>query len=443
MAKNFEKEKILGWYFNTPLVWRVLTALVLGAVVGKVVGPSIVILEPFGTLMLKLLQLVVLPLIFFAIIVGVGGTPASKLGRIAAKILTYYIATTVFAAAFGLVLGHVFKPGTGANLSSAGSAEIVASEVPSIGSILLNMVPRNAVAPFVEGDYLQVLVFGILIGIAISVLQDSKNEKTLEVVNTFLRFCEGGSEIMYKITQGILEYTPIGIFALISTLFATQGFNVIGSLGTLILACYLGYIFQIFIVYGGLLTAFKMNFKCFIINVRNVMMMAFATRSSNSTLPVSISTCEEKLGIDRAVSGFTLPLGAQVNMDGEAIYQILSVMFVANATGVVLSPSQQLLMILAVTLGSIGTAGIAGSGPVVLLAVMSMVGLPAEAGSAAAAAFALILGIDVILDMGRTTANVTGDLVGTCIVAKSENMMDYSVWNNYKKKNFETKKQTI
>ncbi len=437
--KNIENKKILGWYFNTPLVWRVLTALVLGAIVGKVVGPSIVILEPFGTLMLKLLRLVVLPLIFFAIIVGVGGTPASKLGRIAGKILSYYIATTVFAAAGGLVLGHIFKPGIGANLSSAGSAAIEASSIPSIGEILLNMVPNNAVAPFVNGDYLQVLVFGILIGIAISVLQDSKNEKTQEVVNTFLRFCEGGSEIMYKITQGILEYTPIGIFALISSLFATQGFNVIGSLGTLIIACYIGYIFQIIFVYGGMLTLFKMNFKKFLINMRGVMMMAFATRSSNSTLPVSISTCEEKLGIPRTVSGFTLPLGAQVNMDGEAYYQILAVMFVANATGVVLSPAQQLLMILAVTLGSIGTAGIAGSGPVVLLGVMSMVGLPADAGTAAAAAFALILGIDVILDMGRTTANVTGDLVGTCIVAKTENMMDYSVWNSYKNKKVESK----
>lgn len=428
-----KKSNIFGFYFNTPLVWRVLIALVLGAIVGKVVGPSITVLEPFGTLMLKLLQLVVLPLIFFAIIVGVGGTPASKLGRIAAKILTYYIVTTVFAAAFGLVLGHVFKPGMGANLAGTGTAEIVASEVPSVGSILLNMVPNNAVAPFVNGDYLQVLVFGILIGIAISVLSDSKDEKTLGVIQTFLKFCEGGSEIMYKITRGILEYTPIGIFALISSLFATQGFNVIGSLGTLIFACYLGYLIQIFIVYGGILTVAKMNFKDFLVNVRSVMAMAFATRSSNSTLPVSISTCEEKLGIDRAVSGFTLPLGAQVNMDGEAYYQILAVFFVANATGVVLTPGHQLLMILAVTLGSIGTAGIAGSGPVVLLAVMNMVGLPAEAGSAAAAAFALILGIDVILDMGRTTANVTGDLVGTCVVAKSENMMDYSVWSDYKK----------
>lgn len=433
MSEKVNKKGSLGWYFNTPLVWRVLIALVLGAIVGKIVGPSITVLEPFGTLMLKLLQLVVLPLIFFAIIVGVGGTPASKLGRIAAKILTYYIVTTVFAAAFGLVLGHVFKPGLGANLAGTGTAEIVASEVPSVGSILLNMVPNNAVAPFVNGDYLQVLVFGILIGIAISVLSDSKDEKTLEVIKTFLRFCEGGSEIMYKITRGILEYTPVGIFALISSLFATQGFNVIGSLGTLILACYIGYLFQIFVVYGGILTTFKMSFKSFLINVRSVMAMAFATRSSNSTLPVSISTCEDKLGIDRAVSGFTLPLGAQVNMDGEAYYQILAVFFVANATGVVLTPAHQLLMILAVTLGSIGTAGIAGSGPVVLLAVMNMVGLPAEAGSAAAAAFALILGIDVILDMGRTTANVTGDLVGTCVVAKSENMMDYSAWDNYKK----------
>lgn len=428
-----KKAKFLGWYFNTSLVWRVLIALVLGAIVGVAVGPDIVVIEPFGTLMLKLLQLVILPLIFFAIVVGVGGTPASKMGRIAWKIMAYYLITTMFAAACGLLLGHIFKPGLGANITGTAGVEIVASEAPTVGNILVNMVPNNAVGAFASGNYLQVLIFGVLVGLAISILSDSENEKTRKSVGAFLTFCEGGSEIMYKITKGVLEYTPVGIFALIAVLFATQGVEVMGSVGKLILACYIGYIFQIFLVYGGILTAFKMNFRKFLMNIRSVMLMAFATRSSNSVLPLSLSTCEERLGISRTVAGFTLPLGAQVNMDGEAYYQILSVMFVANAIGVKLTVSSQILMILAVTLGSIGTAGIAGAGPVVLMAVMGMVGLPAEPGSAAAAAFALILGIDVILDMGRTTANVTGDVVGTAVVAKTENMMDYSKWDDYKK----------
>ncbi|MGE5677784.1 MAG: dicarboxylate/amino acid:cation symporter [Pseudomonadota bacterium] len=432
--KEVEKKSgFLGWYFNTSLVWRVLIALVLGCVVGTTVGPNIVVIEPFGTLMLKLLQLVILPLIFFAIVVGVGGTPASKMGRIAWKIMTYYLLTTLCAAVFGLVLGHIFQPGLGANIVGTANVEITASEAPSVGNILVNMVPNNAIGAFASGNYLQVLIFGVLVGLAISILSDSQNERTRKTVQVFLDFCEGGSEIMYKITKGVLEYTPVGIFALIAVLFATQGFEVIGSLGSLIVACYIGYIFQIFVVYGGILTSFKMNFRKFLMNIRSVMLMAFATRSSNSVLPLSISTCEERLGVSRTVAGFTLPLGAQVNMDGEAYYQILSVFFVANAIGMKLTVSSQILMILAVTIGSIGTAGIAGAGPVVLMAVLGMVGLPAEPGSAAAAAFALILGIDVILDMGRTTANVTGDVVGTAIVAKSENMMDYSKWDEYKK----------
>ncbi len=423
-----KKKRFLSWYFDTPIVWRVLIALVLGAIVGLVVGPSITVLEPFGTLMIKLLQLVVLPMIFFSIVVGVGGTPASKLGRIAGKIMTYYIVTTIFAATFGLILGHVFDPGLGANLTGTAGAEIAASEAPPVSEVLLNMVPSNAIAAFAQGEYLQVLIFATLVGLAVSFLSDSEDEKVRNAVLNVLDVCRGGSEIMFKITHGVLQYTPIGVFALISAIFATEGFAVIGELGKLILVCYLGYAIQIFVVYTGLLKAFRLSPKTFFGKAKDFMLMAFATRSSNAVLPVSLTVAEEEMGVSRTVSGFTLPLGAQVNMDGEAYYQILSVMFVANAIGVTLSPGQQLMMILAVTIGSIGTAGIAGSGPVVLLAVMDMVGLSATPGSAAAAAFALILGIDVILDMGRTTANVTGDMVGTCIVGKTENLMDHSKW---------------
>lgn len=425
-----EKKFFLSWYFDTPLVWRVLIALILGAIFGLVIGPKIGVIEPLGTLMLRLLQMVVLPLIFFAIVVGVGGTPASQIGRIAGKILVYYILTTVCAAACGVALAHIIKPGLGANLAGvSASAEIVEVQSVPISEMLLNIVPDNIVAAFAKGSYLQVVVFALFFGLAISFLRDSKDEKIHNAVMSVYNFCEGGSEIMFTITQAVLEYTPIGVFALISIVFAEEGIGVIGSLGKLILACYIGYLFQIFIVYTGLLSASRLSPKKFFSNAKDPMLMAFATRSSNSVLPLSLTTAEEKLGVSRTVSGFTLPLGSQINMDGEAYYQILSVFFIANATGIYLSPAQQFLMILAVTLGSIGTAGIAGSGPVVLLAVMEMVGIPvSQAGTPAAAAFALILGIDVILDMGRTMANVTGDMVGTCIVAKSERLLDMEKW---------------
>ncbi len=424
-----KKRRFLGWYFDTPLVWRILIALILGAIIGLIVGPKIAVIEPLGTLMLRLLKMVILPLIFFSIVMGVGGTPASKMGRIAGKILVYYIITTICAAAFGVALAHIIKPGLGANLTNVSAAtEDIKIETPSISDTLLNIVPDNAVAAFAEGSYLQVLIFALFFGLAISFLRDSKDDRIREAVTTVYRCCEGGSEIMFTITQAILEYTPVGVFALISVVFAQEGIQVMGSLGKLILACYIGYLFQIFVVYAILLSGSKLDFRKFFKNAKNVILMGFASRSSNAVLPLSLKTAEEKLGVSRTVSGFTLPLGSQINMDGEAYYQILSVFFIANATGLQLTPAQQFLMVLAVTLGSIGTAGIAGAGPVVLLAVMDMVGLKAETGSAVAAAFALILGIDVILDMGRTAANVTGDLVGTCIVAKSEKLMDLEKW---------------
>ena len=344
--------------------------------------------------MIKLLKVVVLPMIFFSIVVGVGGTPASKIGRIAGKILLYYLVTTIFAAACAVILAQIFKPGLGANLAGTAGAAIEASEAPPVSEVLLNMVPDNIIAAFAQGSYLQVLVFAVLVGLAVSFLSDSENERIRESVKTVLKCCEGASEIMFSVTRGILEYTPIGVFALISEIFATQGLSIVGALGKLIVLCYIGYIFQIIVVYGGLLSLFSINPIKFYSKAKDFMLMAFATRSSNAVLPVSLRVAEENMGVSRTVSGFTLPLGAQINMDGEAYYQALSIFFVANAVGAVLSPAQWIIMIIAVTIGTIGTAGVAGAGPVMLLAVMEMLGLSATPGSAVASAFALILGID-------------------------------------------------
>jgi len=424
------ERRFIGWYFKIPVVWRILTGFVLGIFAGLIVGPNILIVEPLGDLMLKLLQMVVLPLIFFAIVIGFGSTSIFEIGSIAKKIFAYYLITTLFAATCAIYIAKIFKPGMGVNLSVDGFVSNGGIQVgsTSLSQIFLNLFPDNIVASFAKGSYLQVLIFAMFFGLAISCLRDNKDTRVRDAVRAVYTFCEGGAEIMIKITQGILEYTPIGVFALIAALFAQHGLNIIGGLGRLITACYSGYLFQVIVVYGSLLILSKINIKKFFSRAKDPMLMAFATRSSSATLPLSIKTAEEKMGISRSVCGFTLPLGSQINLDGEAYYQVLSIFFVANAVGIHFTLAQQVLLALVVTIGTTGTAGIAGSGPVMLLAAMNMLGINPEPGTAAAAAFALVLGIDVILDMGRTGINVTGDLAGTTIVAKSEGLIDWEKW---------------
>jgi Na+/H+-dicarboxylate symporter len=280
------------------------------------------------------------------------------------------------------------------------------------------MVPDNVAAAFANGAYLQVLIFAVIFGLAISFLRNSKDDTIKEAVMAAYRFCYGRVQTMFTITKWVLEYTPIGIFALIATLFAQQGPSIFGSAAMLILVCYIGYVVQLFVVYGGILAAFKISLWKFIARAKYAMLMAFSTRSSGATLPVTLKVAKENLGVPESIGGFTLPLGSQINLDREAYYQIVSIFFVAFAAGIHLTFIQQLTAIFIVTIGTMCTAGIAGSGPVILLAVLSMVGLKVETGTVIAAAFALILGIDVIFDMGRTTINVSGNIAGTCIVAR-------------------------
>jgi len=428
MASKEKKKGWLGWYFNIPLVWRILTALIGGAIVGLLVGPQISVLEPLGSLMIRLLKMIILPLIFFAIVMGVGSMPASKIGKVAGKILIYYTATTFFAACFGLVLANIFKPGLGLSVaaSAVNAAEGATVTSPAIGDVFLNMVPSNVAAAFAQGAYLQVLVFALIFGMAVSFLRDHTDARINDAVMTVYRFCEGGAEIMFRITAAVLQYAPIGIFAIISGVFAKEGTKLISSAASVIALCYVGYAFQFFVVYGIMMTLAKLNYFQFLSRAKDATLMAFSTCSSSATLPLTLKVAEEKLGVPRSIGGFTLPLGSQVNLDGEAYYQIIAVFTAAFAAGIHLTFAQQMVIAFVVTVGTMGTAGIAGSGPIVLLAVMNMVGLNVESGTMVAAVFALILGIDVILDMGRTAVNVTGDMVGTVIVAKSEGLL--KVW---------------
>ena len=237
---------------------------------------------------------------------------------------------------------------------------------------------------------------------------------------------DGLAEAMYLIVKGVLQYAPIGVFALIAVVFGKQGAAAVGPLGTVTLAAFLGYVFHVVVVYGIILMINKISPVKFFKGARTPMITAFVTRSSSGTLPVTMKTMDENFGVSKNVYSFTLPLGATINMDGTAIYQGVCALFIGFAIGMPLSFGQQITVIITAVLASIGTAGVPGAGAIMLLMVLNSVGLPVEAGTPVAAAYAMILGIDAILDMGRTAVNVTGDMTGTLVVAKSEKQVDLS-----------------
>ncbi len=413
-------------YKRFPVIYKILIGFVLGIIVGAIVGPQIAVIKPLGDLLIRLLKMVVAPIVLFSLVVGAASISPARLGRIGVKIIVYYLFTTAFAVLIGIGVAAVFQPGSGIQL--AGEAQQITPKTPpSPVDVLLNIVPTNPFAALTEGKVLQIIFFAIVFGIAIAYLMNSQNERIRAAGETVYKVFDGMAEAMYKIVRGILEYMPIGVFALIGYVVATYGPGVLGPLGIAVLALYVGLFIHIFLVYGGILAAFRLSILKFLKRASEAMLTAFVTRSSSGTLPVTMRVAEENLGIGKEVYAFTLPLGATINMDGTAMYQAIATIFIANALGIHLAPYQHLLIVLTAVLASIGTAGVPGAGLIMLAMVLEGVGLPLTDPNVALA-YSMIAGIDVILDMGRTMVNVTGDLVGTTIVAKTEGELDESKW---------------
>ncbi|HHV53438.1 MAG TPA: dicarboxylate/amino acid:cation symporter [Synergistaceae bacterium] len=427
-AVNGEEEKkgFMDWYFKSNLLMRILVGLILGAIVGLLAGPYILWLQPFGDLFIRLLKMIMVPVIFFSLIVGTASISPKRLGRVGVKIILYYLVTTVFAVAIGLIFTNLFKPGAGLELA-VGEAAGKELARPSIVNTLLAIVPTNPVEALAKGDVLPIIFFAIFFGIGLAVLRESEKEEARSAANILFTFSNGVVEVIYKIVDWILQYAPIGVFALIAVMFAKQGPKVVGPLALVTLTVYIALAVHVLVVYGTFLRVFGLRLGKFLKMAREAMITAFVTRSSSGTLPVTMKNTEN-MGVPRGIYSFTLPLGATINMDGTCIYQGVCALFVAFAIGRPLSFSEQMIVILTATLASIGTAGVPGAGAIMLLLVLDSVGLPVEPGSAVAAAYAMILGIDAILDMGRTCINVTGDMVGTAVVAKSEGELDITNW---------------
>ena len=422
------KKGAMDWYFKSNLLLRILIGLVLGAIVGLIFGESILWVAPFGDLFVRLLKMIVMPVIFTTLVVGAASVSPAELGKVGIKIVLFYLLTSAFAVAVGLIMGNLFKPGMGLDLASIGAAAGRDITPPALKDTLLNIVPTNPFSAIVSGDVLPTIFFAIIFGIGISYLKLSGDARIKGAADTIFKFFDGAAEVMYMVVRWVLQYAPIGVFALLAVVFAKQGAAAIGPLGVVTLACYLGYILHVLLIYGGLLAINKLSLGKFLSGGKEAIITAFVTRSSSGTLPVTMKCSEENLGISKNVYSFTLPLGATINMDGTAIYQGVCALFIGFAIGMPLTFGQQITVIITAVLASIGTAGVPGAGAIMLLMVLNSVGLPVEQGSAVAAAYAMILGIDAILDMGRTAINVTGDMTGTTLVAKSEGELDMSKW---------------
>jgi Na+/H+-dicarboxylate symporter len=408
------KKHFLSFWTGMKLWQQILIALVAGLAVGMIFGPPAAALKPIGTVFINLIKMLIVPLIFVSLVCGVTSMhDMHKMGRIALKTIVIYLVTTAVAISIGLGLGILLQPGGGIDIAQAASME--AKTAPTLVETLVGLFPSNPIAAMADGNVLQIIVFAILFGLAIN-LAGEAGRKIRE-------FFDGLAEVIYKLTAIVISFAPYGVFALMAWVAATYGLDLLLPLGTVIAAVYIGCVIHAIVVYGGAITLIaKLNPIRFFQGIAEAQAVAFTTTSSSGTLPVTMSCAEKNLGVSRGVSSFVLPLGATINMDGTALYQGVCALFVAQAFGISLGAGDYATIILTSTLASIGTAGVPGAGLIMLSLVLTSVGLPLEG-------VAIIAGIDRILDMARTTLNVTGDGMTAVLVAKSEGELNEAVYS--------------
>lgn len=402
MSGKTEKKKV-------SLTVLIFGALVLGVIVGVAMQGCADIAEsyikPFGTIFLNLIKMVVVPVVLLSIMQGIISLQdVRKVGSIGAKTVCFYLVTTAFAVTLGLLFANLLNVGAGYNL---GTQELTyeASEAPNFMDTLVNIFPSNAVQPLANATMLQVIVIALFFGFGI-ILAGEKGAVAKDVVDSF-------SEVSFKVMDMIIKLSPIGVFALITPVVASNGPSVLLPLLKVIAVAYIVYIVHMVLVYSSTVKLISgMSPLKFFKGMSPAMMFAFSSASSVGALPFNLE-CTQKLGAKKEVASFVLPLGATINMDGTAIYQGVCAIFIAQIFGIDLSVSQQLTIILTATLASIGTAGVPGSGMIMLAMVLESVGLPLEG-------IALVAGIDRILDMGRTCVNITGDAACTICVDAME-----------------------
>ena len=412
------------------LYTKILIGLVAGAVVGLVANltdigwlrETLVSLELVGTAFIRLITMIVIPLVVASLMVGTASLgDIRKLGRIGSKTLVYYLLTTAIAVSIGLGVSNLFQPGSSVDPetrdqlaaqfeSEAAGKMQLAAESPSLKDVLLNLIPRNPVQAAAEFDLLPLIFFSVVFGAAVSLLPREQK-------GAVMSFFEGVNGASMIVIGWVMKLAPYAVFALIGSIVAQFGLDLLRSLLIYSLVVILGLLLHMFGTISVMVRlAAGLNPISFFRRIVAAPIFGFSTSSSSATLPVTMRTAEEKLGVSKQVSSFVLPLGATINMDGTALYQAVAVMFIAQIYNIPLDLSAQLTIVLTATLASIGTAGVPSAGIIMLIVVLQSVGL----GDKVEAGIALILGVDRILDMLRTSVNVTGDLSCSAFIARSE-----------------------
>lgn len=413
---------------------RILLAMLLGLILGSLINFATQqgwlaatfnhwiddlllngVMDAVGRIFVASLKLLVVPLVFVSLVCGCSSMgDNTRMGPIAGKTLLLYLFTTAVAISLALLAGVLVQPGAGINLGEA--TEFVVSEAPPLKEVIVNIFPSNPVKAMVEANMLQVIVFSLLMGLAIAKSGDSGKRVA--------HFFEDLNNVIMKMVAFLMNLAPVGIFCLLTKLFASLGVGAILDLGKYFLTVAAVLLLHGLGVYSLLLKLLSgLNPLIFLQKCRAVILFAFSTASSGATMPVTLKTVEERLGVSNRVAAFTVPLGATINMDGTAIMQGVATAFIAQAYNIDIGLSGYLMVILTATLASIGTAGAPGVGLITLSMVLQQVGLPVEG-------IALIIGVDRLLDMIRTAVNVTGDSMVTVVVAKSENELNEQIFRD-------------
>lgn len=393
-----------------PLWQKVLAGFVLGVLAGVVLGEKADYLKPLGDAFIRLIKMLVVPLVLFAIISSVtamGG--GDNLKRLGLKTIGLFLLTALIASLLGMAIGSLFNWDFGKQLLPG---NFTPKHIPSVSQVFLDFLPANPIKAMTDGNILQLIVFAALVGIAINVV----GEKAEPV----RKFAVAGSEVMFQITRFVIQLTPIGVFGLMAWVVGAYGLAALLPLAKFVAAIYIACLIHIFVVYGGLVKLAGFSPLRFFKAVFPAQMVAFTTSSSYGTLPMSTKVVTENLHVSPKYSSFVLPLGATINMDGcGGIYPAISAIFIAHIYGIPLDWTQYLMIALTATLASVGTAGVPGTAMVMLTVTLNAVGLPLEG-------IAFIAAIDRVLDMMRTTTNVTGDMMVALVVGKSEQQVDMS-----------------
>ena len=416
-----KKGGIFRAYLNFNVLYKILIGLVVGAIAGVILAASgVTALPPWisvlGTIFTRLLKMIIIPMIVGSLVVGASSVSPATVGKVGIRIILIYLATSACGVIIGLLMGNIFQPHAELAALASDAAGKIADT--SVWDVIANIIPTSILSALVNETVLQVIFFSLVFGLTLSYMKVSEDERVRTIAATMYNWFDCLAEAMIRVVGGIMQYAPIGVAVLICEVFAKNGAKVAGALLVVTVACFLGYAIHVVLIYGGLLKAYGIKIGTFFKEARTPFITAFVTRSSNATLPTTMRAAEN-LGVDKEVYAFSLPLGATINMDGTAIYQGVCAFFlVMTCFGRGLTFGEMAMIVLLATLASIGTAGVPGAGAIMLAMVMQGINLPIAEGTVLAGAYAMILGIDAILDMGRTALNVFGDLTCTCCVAK-------------------------